>query len=741
AWATANEYEDFENAGGAEVEGPEDASAKWKALWDEDNLYFFIEVKDDTRFTDTDQWTDDSVELYLDTESLGKGDDPVADYRPEGDQFGPLLEEIPEDPAERPFPIYQLTIIAGQDQIYNGVNHRTWVNSHPVAELDADNKALHQGVSVDSGDGYTLEIALPWESLGAATPTDILDRGSFGFGIAINDNDVGGTRETQLMWATGLGDLWNNPTQFPDVALLFPEGPGPDVFVKKSLDLGQLSAAEPSISQVLTVSNVGVENALTITKVSASGADGGLVTIDESPTTIAPGAVGEINYTLTPGRTGAFNFNIDIESDDVDADDKLKTVALTASVINFAGPAVHYTMDGDAGATELIDVTGYNRHGTLDGATLGGAGLATGESMSVSGGSQGVIPPGTLSPNSFSISMWVQPSELAGAQTLISHGVGNPTFAILAQEGDLNWFAGGAPEFGATGAIAAGTTYHVVATYSSDQAVLYIDGASVGGQGNPAEVSLDGTDSFFIGAFDGGLPFAGLIDDVQIYDRVISEEDVAFLFGNPGDVLGAIPAGDLPAGAIAGGPELKGADGLAAYYWNTEPKSTPAVLAAGDPENSDNPLHRAEGPGLSAGYADENVYNTPATGSFTATTFNYGGNDLTPIAEWLGDDFGSFSGTESDLDEGVFRMVGYVYVEVPGDRTFTTTSDDGSVLYINDELVIDNDSGHGNVTVSADVNFPAQGYYPVDLRYFNGDWTSAAGDHGGANFIGDAGFT
>ena len=31
------------------------------------------------------------------------------------------------------------------------------------------------------------------------------------------------------------------------------------------------------------------------------------------------------------------------------------------------------------------------------------------------------------------------------------------------------------------------------------------------------------------------------------------------------------------------------------------------------------------------------------------------------------------------------------------------------------------------------INFPAAGYYPVDIRYFNGDWTNDAGEHGGAN--------
>jgi len=127
AWATANENEDFFVAGGTEPTDEVDLSAKWRALWDEDNLYFWIEVQDADLFTeDTRDWQDDSVELYIDTESLGKGDDPITDYRPSvGGNFGPLdpAEAIDADPPI--YPIYQLTIHGGQDKIFNGINRHT----------------------------------------------------------------------------------------------------------------------------------------------------------------------------------------------------------------------------------------------------------------------------------------------------------------------------------------------------------------------------------------------------------------------------------------------------------------------------------------------------------------------------------------------------------------------------------------------------------------------------------------
>ena len=84
------------------------------------------------------------------------------------------------------------------------------------------------------------------------------------------------------------------------------------------------------------------------------------------------------------------------------------------------------------------------------------------------------------------------------------------------------------------------------------------------------------------------------------------------------------------------------------------------------------------------------------------------------------------------MGDAAFRMVGYLRVEEAGERTFPTPSDDGSVVYVNDEIVVNNDNGHGNMTVSGTIEFPEAGYYPIDVRYFNGDWTNAAGDHGGA---------
>ncbi|MDB4691889.1 hypothetical protein OAH23_15880, partial [Verrucomicrobia bacterium] len=129
------------------------------------------------------------------------------------------------------------------------------------------------------------------------------------------------------------------------------------------------------------------------------------------------------------------------------------------------------------------------------------------------------------------------------------------------------------------------------------------------------------------------------------------------------------------------------------------------------------------------------LFGTAPQGRFVATTMTYTGNDLTPILEWLGDDSGSFMGAEGNLDDGIFQFTGFLNVAEAGQHAFRSSSDDGSVVRIGNQIVVNNDGGHGAPGPAPDGNafFPVAGLYPIDVAYFNGDWTNDGGDHGGAN--------
>ncbi len=67
-----------------------------------------------------------------------------------------------------------------------------------------------------------------------------------------------------------------------------------------------------------------------------------------------------------------------------------------------------------------------------------------------------------------------------------------------------------------------------------------------------------------------------------------------------------------------------------------------------------------------------------------------------------------------------FEFTGFLHITTPGLYAFRTTSDDGSQLFLDNNLIVNNDGLHGNVTVtSADQNLSA-GAVPVMVRYFEG---------------------
>ncbi|MDA7614403.1 choice-of-anchor D domain-containing protein, partial [Verrucomicrobiales bacterium] len=317
--------------------------------------------------------------------------------------------------------------------------------------------------------------------------------------------------------------------------------PGPNVFVKSEVGLGQLDPGAQAF--ILAISNVGAENALTISGVTVSGPDADKITIGDFPATIAPGATAQINYSFNPGRTGDFQFNIDIASDDVDETDKTTTVAFTAAVIDAAGPSAHYTLDEADGASEMRDITGYGRHGTYDGVTLGQDPLIpTGTAGGFGGGSHGEILGERLQMTDFTVSMWANPSELTDFQTLFSQGTGSPSFALVFTQTEVSWFNGDEATLSTeTSPIAAGTPVHVATTFDSagPTVTLFVDGVEVARLEGAPELDLNDPeqDSFYIGAFfAGSLPFSGTLDDVQVYNRVLNAGSVKALFDNPGEV-------------------------------------------------------------------------------------------------------------------------------------------------------------------------------------------------------------
>ena len=70
-------------------------------------------------------------------------------------------------------------------------------------------------------------------------------------------------------------------------------------------------------------------------------------------------------------------------------------------------------------------------------------------------------------------------------------------------------------------------------------------------------------------------------------------------------------------------------------------------------------------------------------------------------------------------DEFALRFTGAIHIDRPGEYIFYTTSDDGSRLYVGDDLVVDNDGRHGMAEKSGSLDLPT-GMHPVVVTYFDG---------------------
>ncbi len=76
-------------------------------------------------------------------------------------------------------------------------------------------------------------------------------------------------------------------------------------------------------------------------------------------------------------------------------------------------------------------------------------------------------------------------------------------------------------------------------------------------------------------------------------------------------------------------------------------------------------------------------------------------------------------GLPDDLPKGPYGLVerGYILIERAGIYRFYTFSDDGTVLIIRDQEVVDNDGLHGGKEMSGEIAL-GQGWHPFELRYF-----------------------
>ncbi|MGA2092602.1 MAG: sugar-binding protein [Sedimentisphaerales bacterium] len=179
AWSAAPRYK-LANLMYAPPSSPNDLSANFRAMWDENNLYILVDVADDilTHGSTPDNWyQNDSVEVYIDADNSKSN-------------------QYDNDDAQYYF---------------------VWDRTKPTMGVHNEHGRLEnvEFAMVTTDKGYRTEIKFPWATLGKKPATGA----TIGFDVQVNDSDGGGKRDHKIAWFGKQDDSWQNPQKFGNAEL------------------------------------------------------------------------------------------------------------------------------------------------------------------------------------------------------------------------------------------------------------------------------------------------------------------------------------------------------------------------------------------------------------------------------------------------------------------------------------------------------------------------------------------
>ena len=140
---------------------------------------------------------------------------------------------------------------------------------------------------------------------------------------------------------------------------------------------------------------------------------------------------------------------------------------------------------------------------------------------------------------SFSLEAWINPSENLGTnQTIIAKGSGLAYSIRLTSTGKILIATNGASRIVSKTIVPKNTWTHIAGTFTStaNNFFIYINGVADTGALVVGAVPTSSTDSLYIGNASNSTPFKGYIDEVRIWNKLLSSTEV---FTNYASSLGA----------------------------------------------------------------------------------------------------------------------------------------------------------------------------------------------------------
>ncbi|MEV0613863.1 LamG-like jellyroll fold domain-containing protein [Nonomuraea sp. NPDC050404] len=260
------------------------------------------------------------------------------------------------------------------------------------------------------------------------------------------------------------------------------------------------------------------------------------------------------------------------------ASPKAQSKAEAQDTVAANGLVAAYGMDSTTG-TVVADSSGLNNNGTaLDTAWVNGK---YGRGLSFNGGTSLVSiadAPSLRLTNTLTLSAWVRPSSVDGWRTVLSKDFDSGDGASFMLYGSNSTAPSGwmvvdytSYEADGTSALPVNTWSHLATTYDGTTARLYVNGTQVGQVPVTGNVDMDDGNLLIGGNIIWGEYFAGLIDEVRVYNRAQSAQEIQT------DMNTAVPA-PPPTQTTVSLPLLS--DTYTATYTDSQPAHT-ALWAGG----------------------------------------------------------------------------------------------------------------------------------------------------------------
>lgn len=204
----------------------------------------------------------------------------------------------------------------------------------------------------------------------------------------------------------------------------------------------------------------------------------------------------------------------------------------------------HWSCDGGSLPT-VTDLSGNARHGTVVGDVTAVAGKVLG-GLQLGGDDDYVEVPHdsalALSGGAFTIAAWIYPTSYGQFDNgrVVAKGSANPSsggpgWTVMVDAADGGTFAVDINAQGrrrsAAGSIALDTWQHIAARLSGGDIQLFVDGAPSGAPHTSAETPGASTNALRLGirAHDLQREFAGILDEVRLYDEALSDAQIEAL--------------------------------------------------------------------------------------------------------------------------------------------------------------------------------------------------------------------